>query len=138
MKAQELRIGNWVLIPNSLEDEIIIPTIDKRVLAIQRDGLLIHSSPHESKDYVVPLKHTMPIPLTEDWLKKFGFEKDSHFKNRFSIDIIEGEKLLLILHINIHSKEFEINAGHKTLCVLEYVHQLQNLYHALTGEELTL
>jgi hypothetical protein len=52
-----------------------------------------------------------PIPITEDWLLNFGFEQNGH-------------KLPIQLH--------QRGKTH-----IKYVHQLQNLYFALTGEELT-
>ena len=68
-----------------------------------------------------------PIPLTEQWLLDFGAEKN-----------IKGLNY-------IEDFEFSIGADHimvfyKTLFLIsvEHVHELQNLYHALTGKELTL
>ena len=85
---------------------------------------------YEFDDYL------QPIPLTEEWLLKFGFEKLSNFEEQYmeedyvwQIDVERSPSLLLsngIFH--------EDNYGVK----LEYVHQLQNLYFALTGKELEL
>jgi hypothetical protein len=64
------------------------------------------------------------IPLTEEWLVTFGFEYIEEYKwweidwCNFTIDL-GGEY------------EFEF-AFHP----IKYVHQLQNLYFALTGKEL--
>ena len=68
-----------------------------------------------------------PIPLTEEWLLKFGFEitKASVTHNHtFSIDNFKVNNLLR--GGQFWYREVE----------LKYVHQLQNLYYALTGEEL--
>jgi len=81
-----------------------------------------------------------PIPLTEEWLLKFGFEKvaciheiyeiETNLNNvkYFNIQISEGA---LIASVDCYGKETNI-------AELKYVHSLQNLYHALTGEELEL
>lgn len=77
------------------------------------------------------------IPLTEEWLLRFGFKLKFDniytypFKvsDNFVVDIkFEGwpENISLITN-----EYFSSNS-------VKYVHQLQNLYFALTGEELTL
>jgi hypothetical protein len=76
-----------------------------------------------------PLDCVKPIPLTEEWLLKFGFEKNSYwFKddNMLRFGLIDNK-----LHCSIGNDEngFLYNR-------INYVHQLQNLYFALTGQEL--
>ena len=67
-----------------------------------------------------------PIPLTEEWLEKLGFEclytDDEHY---FYIDSIRG------FYVNSNFQNIDCEYD------LKYVHQLQNLYFALTNEELT-
>ena len=70
-----------------------------------------------------------PIPLTEEWLLKFGFKKNLN-SNDIIYYILAGECLL------------EYNLTHNFADIdlfidIKYVHQLQNLYFALTNEELT-
>ena len=111
MKANELRIGNW-FIP-FIEDGAELGPRPIRAM----EFLALSENPHWGN----------PIPLTEEWLLKFGFEsnpyQDRYEKDPIHIEcaIIEGETYLWIENIP-HIK---------------YVHQLQNLYFALTGEELT-
>jgi hypothetical protein len=102
MKANELRIGNYI---HHLG----------RVMEVK-------------KTYYVSLilDFCEPIPLTEEWLLKFGFEKSSYYYEIKGIAISLGEDGRTILN-----GCGEVNAKH---CV--YVHQLQNLYFALTGKEL--
>ena len=68
-----------------------------------------------------------PIPLTEEWLVKFGFKDNLPWElenlrldseNRLSIVDSSGYGVIIARNV-IH------------------VHTIQNLYHALTGEELT-
>jgi len=77
---------------------------------------------------VVSWKDLGGVMLTEKWLVKFGFEqwdKNKWVDKNGVITISKlGEGFLYLAnqrHVNIF-----------------YVHQLQNLYFALTGEELTL
>ena len=86
-----------------------------------------------------------PIPLTEEWLVKFGFEKEplSYSKN---IDLFGGGKKISVsgdyLYIIDSEKQTTIPTDIITIWNKDvkkefYVHQLQNLYFALTGEELS-
>jgi hypothetical protein len=70
-----------------------------------------------------------PIPLTEEWLLKFGFLKEGEHGVCIAYgewEIITENKTYFMVHES--SKGFVLP--------LFEVHQLQNLYHALTGEEL--
>lgn len=66
-----------------------------------------------------------PIPLTEKWLLNFGFEITNNFqtKDRFQTHKQDGIIWFEYGYIVIE---------------LKHVHQLQNLYFALTNEELTI
>ena len=114
MKANELRIGNWV--DNGVGDNYIIDT------SWFMDILNFAQVNNLSTD----LK---PIPLTEEWLIKFGGDctimegYPVYFLNPFSIEFYELE---CVFHIGNSST------------TIKYVHQLQNIYFALTGEELTI
>ena len=122
MKASELRIGNWV------ETEGGFYQIDS---ILNKDRILVKIE----DEYVgYDINQIKPIPLTEEWLIKFGFDKRTNIndcnaytsKIRADIDIIE------------YSYGFSADLEVEHLSVLKYVHQLQNLIHALTGEELTI
>jgi hypothetical protein len=66
-----------------------------------------------------------PIQLTEEWLLKFGFEKiGTYFKinNEFEILTDNGR---YYYYINLDR------------LYLNSIHQLQNLFYCLCGEELT-
>tara|TARA_B100002049_G_C15736186_1_gene232538 strand:+ start:74 stop:493 length:420 start_codon:yes stop_codon:yes gene_type:complete len=135
MKAQELRIGNYVGINktalhfdgcNSENAYFEIEELKKDV--VQFKGF------HVGEYY----KDLKPIQLTEEWLLKLGFEKIKYYK--FSLDegyiIIEVEDENwedLCLDVFIQTADM-IKPFYITY--LEHVHHLQNLYHALTGQEL--
>jgi hypothetical protein len=113
MKASELRIGNWLLFTDW-------PAQGFR----QMTGNDIGVCEKDPKwlDYFFK-----PIPLTEEWLLKFGFDKGSYFfsKDGFEFYLNDGE----------NGNWYPLVGGSVKI---EYVHQLQNLYFALTGEELTI
>ena len=101
MKAQDLRIGNLVLDNH------------KNIVEI-RNGWEI-----DEGDY------TFPIPLTEEWLVKFGFEYS---------DLNGDSGLWKIPPFQIYGKYNQFIYDYRL--DVNYVHQLQNLYFALTYEEL--
>ena len=78
-----------------------------------------------------------PILLTEEWLLKFGFETrvtSGHSVQYFiGINPITRDWLFDILWLEGYKYPFYRN-GHFEI---QYLHQLQNLYFALTNEELT-
>jgi hypothetical protein len=128
MKANELRIGNWVLsknMPVEIE-EISIKTVT-------------YCFGTFTLDYI------KPMPLTEEWLLKFGFNTqiDTRFDKGYiwAIDTIEFIYLLRKSKIDNHYNLFRLDnftqREYPIKYVIKYVHELQNLYFCLTtGEEL--
>ena len=77
---------------------------------------------------VVSWNKLEPIPLTEEWLLKFGLKQT--FISKIHLHFIKGSFHLLkrVNHIQIWYENIDV----------KYVHQLQNLYFALTNQELTI
>jgi hypothetical protein len=71
-----------------------------------------------------------PIPLTEEWLVKFGFENKKGFLTLGLLSCVWGEEEACFYFYYAEDKNNEIK--------VRYIHYLQNLYFALTGEELIL
>lgn len=119
MKAKELRFGNRILLDGK-EVEIDIT---------QMCNFLFWEK--NEQDFYP--KRWEPIPLTEEWLLKFGICYDKNekltFLHKYSFYIT-----------NEHEEEWDIyeNVNNSYVCSVHYVHQLQNLYFALCGEELKL
>jgi hypothetical protein len=125
MKAEELRLGNLVSNMN--------PRHNDSILTIESIG-----DNHEVNVFYRKylLSELEPIPLTQEWLLKFGFTAKSiqhNFRIESDIDfqISSGQR---VIQTNERSSFYLEGYGTK----INYVHQLQNLYFALTGEELTL
>ena len=108
MEEKELRIGNYV-------------NIEDTILRIDLQELYYNSSLMN------------PIPLTEEWLLKFGFE------SMYSNYIIKAGDYYNSIKQDcgkwIYSYD-ESDAGCYELKEIKYVHQLQNLYFALNDKEL--
>jgi hypothetical protein len=123
MKPNELKIGNWVkqLKGNThkFEQEIQFSIDDFELM----------------RSY--PMVNVMcePIKITEEWLLKLGFGKEKSYA--FSIEVIEGIFIDITFTISgsvtvkLMNDDFIIVPPH-----IQYIHQLQNLYHSLKGEEL--
>jgi hypothetical protein len=79
----------------------------------------------EAITYIVkePYNQVKLIPLTEEWLLKLGAKRDK-IDNTYYLSELE------IMLPNFFRYKTSI------IRRIEYVHQLQNLYFALTGEEL--
>jgi hypothetical protein len=128
MKAEELRLGNLVSNMN--------PRHNDSVLTIESIG-----DNHEVNVFYRKylLSELEPIPLTEEWLLKFGFDKVG-----IALTSIAIAPLNLPCTFNLPNTPFSfcqgkliLTTGTGDFCVnIEYVHQLQNLYFVLTGEEL--
>ena len=76
------------------------------------------------------------VPLTEEWLLKFGFElrDGKYYKGKYLIE--DG---ISQYFNNGYSFRITIDNQNSThASSVKYVHQLQNLYFALTGQELEL
>jgi len=123
MKANELRIGNYVSFNNFIQPQRAVVVDGKFLLPFNKTDLEINN-------------YYQPIPLKEEWLLKFGFEKESNKSYSTGEEIVYSVYRLDELTYNSIQKNWWFNGVLSNQPI--YVHQLQNLYHALTNEELTL
>ena len=139
IQVQELRIDSLVnineetRIDNTEEHPLINPLF--LIKSIDEDGEITIYSEIENLHITCELEELQPIPLTEQWLKDFGFKKEldnSMVKGDIAIFLDRRFKTNLFLRDNQENKWFSFN------CKIQYVHQIQNLYFTLVGEELTL
>ena len=145
MEARELRIGNLVDYYGNI---VTINSINDNDVGF---------SDYVPVDYPL-LEEINPIPITEDWLVKLGFElidydlfgeedqdeeiclvfKIQHpkFKTwKLGVDLFVDDKhcqLYLILDDKLKDDYILYHS------FIKHIHQLQNLFFALTGEELEL
>lgn len=141
---KEFRIGNLVADYETEPHYFAIEEIglyeDGELAVWYRNGSIMDKDPD-------------PIPLTEEWLLKAGFELYDYEPNEegdefpdfiyMSYKITPPEKLYYYTITNTPEDggyfDFCIKvqfADYVMLSTLQYVHQLQNLYFALTGKEL--
>ena len=126
IKANELRIGNFIEYDGRIFQ---IDTISNEFPTLNTDEFGIG---------VVDWNNIQPIPLTEEWLLNFGFGIDEEYDNTF-IDNTSLKNEIIRVSIDSHYFTIDLFCGQVLeIPNIKYVHQLQNLYFALTGEELTI
>jgi len=130
IKSNELRIGNWVK-RNIIFGDTESPEFGK-ITQVYMDGFTV--------DYHYPAKWYQPIPLTPEILEKCGFvEQFGEFILSNGDPYENGNFLFTIEEDTIQISI--LNEGSQLQYIFipkpKHLHQLQNLYYALTGEELT-
>lgn len=138
-----LRIGNLMI------------DADERICRVERLSIDTSENRISAINWSVTVSPIKPIVLNNEWLEKLGFEwseclglyglENSH--EITGIDDFEDEEDALNYFIHFyHDTEHIIVKStneHGEYCnlkfgKLKYVHELQNLYFAMTGEELTV
>lgn len=131
MKASELRIGNLIQTHRSDPNEMV--TITTLSVHPEHDELILVSTCHFPH---LTLCQCEPIPLTKEWLLKFGFVHENNWlgfiSDRFRIGIRFYNGNPAQCDVTQDGNFIGFGYGH-----LKHVHQLQNLYFALKGEDLT-
>lgn len=122
LDTRDVRVGNWVLKLTG-RDEKDHSFFEYKAIALD-------------EYYYTFAQDCFPIKLSPDILGECGFKHEfgDWYKNLPSPDRAEGVPLLRYRH-----KEKAWYLGNLELPAQPlYVHQLQNLYYALTGQELTV
>jgi len=124
MEAKELRIGNYLKTDRECQDDYV------EVVEIYNENYFCTCS--AGLNY--QKEHVKPIPLTEEWLVRFGFEIDFYGgqgnvtyyakKGKFKLYSIEDDK------------SYQYDWTKNMFVMIKNVHQLQNLYYSLTQKEL--
>lgn len=114
MSKEELRIGNYVRLDGFIK---IIGIRDNETLVIEGDRFI----------ELVALK---PIKLSANLIRNLGFKKkdDEFFLKKSRYNLLKTKSF----------NGYLFRDGVRVLVELNYVHELQNLYFALTNKELVL
>ena len=134
IQANELRIGNLIADHEAGGDF--------QIEEIYKDSYGTYSASYRNCSIRCIIEELEPIHLTEEWLIKLGFKEYTDFGIKtnifylmplcgFSYDIVTKQ-------VTIFEQETGNNISHCIKRKIEYVHELQNLYFALRGQELTI
>lgn len=120
MKSSKLRIGN-------ITSMGIVYLIEDDIFRVKNN---------EGDTFKNTWADIQPIPLTEEWLLKFGFNKRAVLSS--VLYDMKNPRFSIYLNPPIDkSNKWNILGIEKNINI-QYVHQLQNIYFALTSEELIL
>lgn len=118
MKAAHLRIGNLIY---SIDEDF-----NRELIIVDANDICNVDCEDDNDGYE-------PIPLTAEWLGRFGFDRDYDSDSGWRKNILRE---WVYLYCDTQGY-FEISVSkHSCPVKIKQVHQLQNLFFALTGEEL--
>jgi hypothetical protein len=118
---KELRIGNWVKVDDLPIEQITLETF-----------ATLAQHPHT-------IGYFNPIPISPEWLERFNFEMDDDMEYGiiWSFKISDDASIYWNGFIEIEVRTKYVTTRYD-LDHIKHIHQLQNLYHSLTGKELEL
>ena len=143
MEAKNFRIGNFV--KDRGNKVIRIDFMEYQEIGystkIGQRMFLGEEEVHPMTEYT---DYVIPIELTKEWLIKFGFtEGNKCYKNAYSLEVLKTDFYLRPSYqdefywgFNISDEKLDCELN--DVKPLKYVHELQNLFFAITGTELEL
>ena len=141
MEAKELRIGNYFYDRN---EKVLRLDWWEYIHYLASDMTIDGVKVHPMTEHVQKAK---PIPLTEEWHNKFGvkingfkiFEYTLPRKNNLDIKVIFNGDYVMLRQGKGDRNDDILSIWNKDLTNRDmFVHEWQNLYFALTNEELKL
>lgn len=129
MEAKNFRIGNFVNAKTTEDEFNVVKEIgfsDNQRGYYLRLKNINHGVwlEHNDEDLIIG------IPITEKWLVNLGFEKGFYYEKGF-LKLSNGKKRTLVRYVISDSESVSI-------ATIQFVHELQNLFFAITGKELEL
>ena len=117
MKASELRIGNLVnarKTNHTWDQTCLITGLTHKGIYVKYDN-----------GHIIPI-NIEPILLTEEWLLSMGFISNP-YQDRYEN---------VVIHVECNKTRGVTELWIDKMPHIKYLHELQNLYFALTGKEL--
>jgi len=139
-QAEQLRenaVMQSVILPNELRfGNLLMELTSDDVFKVSKSFFILLE---------VNLECSRPIPLTEEWIVKFGFNCINRPKMAFKLyHNNENADFSSLILKEVGNNPIWVYAGNNRWTInpftveIKYVHQLQNLYFSLTGRELTV
>lgn len=126
MKASELRIGNYINLIGSRQGIVLEVRTNHARIKYELEG--------KEKQSHVEYENLEPIPLTEEWLLRLGgiFWHNEGKHSQWQI----GHTVLIFGNLKDGFRLLDGSDQTNWSKVYKHVHEIQNLYFALCGEEL--
>ena len=120
--TSDLRLGNWLY----ESDKSKFPM---QVEGIGKDWIYLNFEGNESDVFENTDKEIYPIPLNKQLLENIGFKfsNDYAYLGEFTLNYYKDGFMISVNENDRHITE-----------PISFVHELQNLYYALTGKELEI
>lgn len=151
MEAKNIRIGNYVWVDNKeyhfklLNKTMVVCGMDK--LCDSEKGRVQINHLNYKENITLPAvaqfdKYIKPIPLNEDWLKDLGFEyrlENGGNLPCYKMNIRGNLYTVARWGTDKHNlAEWQMWIESRDVCRVQYVHELQNVFFAITRTELQL
>ena len=134
MEVRELRIGNYLQLKG---ENFRVSEIQNNLQCVElKRKNLENPRLNDYEECDLDCNDLLPITVSEEWFLNLGFKRITTNEYWFVIPL-KDRSLNVSTVGNVEIKSWDmliISLG----CVCEYVHQLQNLYFALTGNELNI
>lgn len=114
--ARELRIGNMVFNNYLLKEQETYPMMIAQIEAIEKEGGDVNMC---------------GVALNSEWIERFGFKKDSE-------NVWQESNENRRHHVVFNGGKFIYRVPGVSIREVRYVHEIQNLFFAITGEELPI
>lgn len=138
METKELRLNNWVNCDLN-ESPIIVRYIS------DNDTISTDEIRRFNKNGVQSIKGFSPIPLTDEWktklsFKQFPYEPENLNEGYYwSLQVIKGIYLTIEDGDDYAYLDYGLDFnGTKNLIKYDSVHEIQNVYHSLKKEDITI
>lgn len=128
ISIKDLRVGNLV--------GRLLKTYPDNIFEVLEVGETLKVVEGEEK-YFFDYRDLEPIPLTEEWLVKLGFANED-YKDGYYGKTAKSQSLIYDFVVKIEDWGIFYELKGNLIVTIDSVHQLQNLYFALTNQELTL
>lgn len=133
MKAKKFRVGNLVM-----SNELACNCKPDEILEIAGIGLDLDFTNGTTQNYV----GIKPIPLNKEWINKFGFNDSEYKKGYTGVEFRTNMILDFVLtkpkFMGEWQESYCYDLGQHRFIPLKYVHELQNLFFAITSTELSV
>ena len=123
----DLRLGNWLYDSKP-------SGFPMQISALGKDWVQLDFEGNEGDCFENSDKEVYPIPLTEELFLNMGFKKVPCKLDKNDYTLMKDN--MFVSFIYKHTFGISINGSNGIF--IDYVHELQNVYHTLTNKELKI